>query len=104
MDKERAVQIANLNDKFRKSFKNTVMTPGVMYLDNVLGLAGKVQNFIDFTEDNDPCGEHDFGSFEWKGNRIFWKIDYFDQSLIYGEDPLSEKCRRVMTIMLVSEY
>lgn len=101
---DNAKEIAKLNDMFRMGFKNTVMTPGVMYLDDVLGLAGEVQNFSDFTEDNDPYGEHDFGSFDWKGNRIFWKIDYFDQSLKYGEDPLSEKCRRVMTIMLASEY
>jgi hypothetical protein len=101
---DNAKEIAKLNDTFRKGFKNTVMTPGVMYLDNVLGLAGKVQNFSDFTEDNDPYGEHDFGSFDWKGNRIFWKIDYFDQTLTYGEEPLSPKCKRVMTIMLASEY
>jgi hypothetical protein len=101
---DNATEIAKLNDRFRKSFKDTVMTPGVMYLDDVLGLAGKVQTFTDFTEDNDPYGEHDFGSFDWKGQSIFWKIDYFDQSLKYGEDPLSEKCRRVMTIMLASEY
>jgi len=101
---DNATEIAKLNDMFRKSFKDTVMTPGVMYLDDVLGLAGIVQNFVDFTEDNDPYHEHDFGSFDWKGSRIFWKIDYLDQSLKYGEDPLSEKCRRVMTIMLASEY
>ena len=104
MDTEYATKVAKLNDEFRRSFKNTLMTPGVMYLDDVLGLTKRVYEFNDFTEDNDPYGEHDYGSFDWKGERIFWKIDYFDQTLTYGEEPLSPKCKRVMTIMLASEY
>ena len=35
-----------------------------------------VQEFSNFTEDNDPHGEHDFGSFTIAGNKVFWKIDY----------------------------
>ncbi|MGH7157810.1 MAG: DUF3768 domain-containing protein [Candidatus Saccharimonadales bacterium] len=35
---------------------------------------------------------------------MFWKIDYYDQELKYGEDPLSLDCRRVLTVMLASEY
>ena len=104
MKPREVTKIAELNDEFRRSFQGTVMTPGIMYLDDVLGLTKRVYEFNDFTEDNDPYGEHDFGSFDWKGERILWKIDYFDQSLKYGEDPLSPKCKRVMTIMLASEY
>jgi hypothetical protein len=40
----------------------------------------KVRDFVDFTEDNDPYGEHDFGSFTVSGVKIFWKIDYYDES------------------------
>jgi len=104
METEDASKIAQLNDELRKSFKNTVMTPGVMYLDDVLGLTRQVSEFDAFTEDNDPYGEHDFGMFKWKGVKVLWKIDYYDESLTYGEDPLSPKCKRVMTIMLASEY
>jgi len=40
------------------------------------------------TSDNDPHGEHDFGSFELAGNKFFWKIDYYDRRLKWGsEDP-----------------
>jgi hypothetical protein len=57
-----------LNDNFRSTFVGgrTVMTAGV----NALPLATKarvilaVQSFSNFTKDNDPHGEHDFGSFE----------------------------------------
>ncbi len=104
MDTVRATNIATLNDEFRKSFQGIVMTPGVIMLSNVLGLTKKVYDFNDFTEDNDPYHEHDFGAFDWNGERILWKIDYYDQTLTYGEDPLSPDCKRVMTIMLASEY
>ena len=82
-----------------------MMTPGVQALSDVLGLVGQVIGFDEFTEDNDPHGEHDFGVIdkpEWP--KVFWKIDYYDQALDYWCDPLSPDCNRIMTIMLASEY
>lgn len=38
------------------------------------------------------------------GQKVFWKIDYYDAELKYGKDPLDPKCNRVLTIMLASEY
>jgi hypothetical protein len=65
-----------------------------------------VASFDDFTEDNDPSGEHDFGSFEVAGEKFFWKIDYYDEVCEFGsEDPADpEKTTRVLTIMLAEEY
>ena len=62
--------------------------------------------FDSFTEDNDPHGERDFGAFEHEGQRIFWKIDYYDRALTYGsENPADpQQTVRVLTIMLASEY
>jgi hypothetical protein len=59
-----------------------------------------------FTADNDPHGEHDFGSMEIEGHRLFWKIDYYDLTMTGGaEDPSDPaKCHRVLTVMLVNEY
>lgn len=50
--------------------------------------------------------EHDFGAFDFIGDRVFWKIDYFDKSLAYGsENPADpEVTERVMTVMLASDY
>lgn len=101
---ERVAQIAALNDAVRHSVANTVITPGVLVLDNVLGLMRQVYDYADFTDDNDPYGEHDFGSFDWHGERICWKIDYYDAQLKAWCDPLDPDCRRVMTVMLASEY
>jgi hypothetical protein len=33
-----------------------------------------VETFDVFTEDNDPHGECDFGTFDHDGDRIFWKL------------------------------
>ena len=65
-----------------------------------------VQSFSDFTKDNDPYGEHDFGSFELEGERYFFKIDYYAPDLDGGsEDPAdSANTTRVLTIMRADEY
>jgi Protein of unknown function (DUF3768) len=100
----RAAQIAHLNDVFRRSGQGVMITQGVQALPDVLGLVRAVQVFDTFTPDNDPFGEHDFGSIVWHKNKTFWKIDYYNQALEYGEDALSRDCRRILTIMLASEY
>ena len=38
----------------------------------------RVLTFDDFDPENDPYCEHDFGAFDHNGDRIFWKIDYYD--------------------------
>ena len=65
-----------------------------------------MSQFSEFTPDNDPHGEHDFGSFTLVGREFFWKIDYHDRDMIHGsQDPADpEKTTRVLTIMLASEY
>ncbi len=71
-----------------------------------LEAVGAVQRFANFNADNDPHGEHDFGAVEIAGQRVFFKIDYYDLELSYGsEDPANpDITRRVITIMLASEY
>ena len=103
---ERAAKIAALNDAARSNAVNYMATGGIIALDEsvISEIFVGVQNFADFNEDNDPYGEHDFGSFEVKGHKVFWKIDYYDQQLKYGTEPLDPDCRRVVTIMLAEEY
>ena len=66
----------------------------------------KVRTFDAFTPDNDPHGGHDFRNIDHNGERIFWKIDYYDAACEYGsEDPAEpNKTTRVLTIMLAEEY
>lgn len=97
-------QIARVNDTFRKSGQGVMFTTGVQYLEDINGLMKAVREYDNFTGANDSYGEHDFGILVWEGEKIFWKIDYYDQSLTKWEDPETDKCRRVMTVMLAEEY
>lgn len=103
-------RIAQLNDQLRQTFWDgkVMMTSGVQKLpeDFQLRLFRAVAEFDDFTADNDPHGEHDFGRIELDGYRFFWKIDYYDRECRYGsEDPSdADNTTRILTIMLASEY
>lgn len=103
-EETRAGKIAALNDKFRKETPTFTLTVGVQALSDQASIVSAVEGYDTFSEDNDPYGEHDFGSFTFDGHKIFWKIDYYDQALERWEDPLSPQCRRVITVMLASEY
>ena len=85
-----------------------MMTAGVDALppDILASVLSKMREFKDFTSDNDPHGEHDFGALEVNGHQIFFKIDYYDLKLEYGsKDPADPtKTTRVLTLMLATEY
>ena len=84
------------------------MTAGVNALpsDVKATVIRRVATFSEFTADNDPHEEHDFGNFELAGRKFFFKIDYFDANMEFGsEDPADPaKTTRVLTIMLAEEY
>jgi hypothetical protein len=103
--RRRAAEIAALNDAHRQSTREYVLTSGIAELspliDEILRL---VRRFDQFSFDNDPYYEHDFGSFRIDGVSVIWKIDYYDQSLGYWCDPIDRRCRRVLTVMRAEEY
>ncbi len=78
---ETSAKIATLNDAARSNAANYMATRGIMSLDEVTisEIFVAVQDFSKFTEDNDPYGEHDFGSLKFEGQKVFWKIDYYDR-------------------------
>jgi hypothetical protein len=102
--------IRELNDAFRTPMTGgrVMMTAGVDALpsDVKAAVIRKVATFSEFTADNDPHGEHDFGNFTLAGWKFFWKIDAYDTAMEFGsEDPADpSKTTRVLTIMLASEY
>ena len=102
---ETSARIAAKNDEFRRNMEGCTVTRGVVAMgEDAKEIFVKVRDFTDFTEDNDPYGEHDFGSFTVSGVKIFWKIDYYDEALRGWCDPLSPDCHRVLTIMRADEY
>lgn len=98
-----AERIAERNDTFRKGETMSV-SQGVFNLQDVLGLIRAVREYKDFSEDNNPYGEHDFGSLDWEGQKIFWKIDYYDERFEGWADPLSNEVERVLTVYLAEEH
>jgi hypothetical protein len=105
-----AEKIRELNDAFRSTMTGgrVMMTAGVDALpsDVKAMVIRRVATFSEFTADNDPHGEHYFGSFALSGRKFFFKIDYFDAAMEFGsEDPADPaKTTRVLTIMLAEEY
>ena len=102
--------IATLNDNFRKSFigGQVLLTAGIaaMSSEDKSNIVSLVQNFDNFTPDNNPYSENDFGSFDYKDEKILWKIDYYDLNNQYmSENPANPNItNRVLTIMLAEEY
>ncbi len=107
---EYAKRIAELNDRFRQTYwgGKVMTTQGVDQLDELtsIKLFSAVMHYDEFTEGDDPYGEHDFGKVVIDGQTFFWKIDYYDTRMEYGsEDPANPHVTtRVLTIMLASEY
>ena len=102
--------IARLNDKFRRSFigGEVLLSAGIsaMSSEDKANIISMVQNFNDFTPSNDVYGEHDFFSIDYKGNKIFAKIDYYDLNYEFmSENPANpDITNRVLTILLSCEY
>lgn len=108
MDKTQ--RIRELNDLLRTTMigGKVLVTHGITTLPEHVqcSIFEQVQTFTDFTPDNDPHGEHDFGAFTIKGQKVFWKIDYYALDMMHGsEDPANPLVtKRVLTIMLADEY
>ena len=103
-----AAKIRALNDQARQSFTGcrVVITQGVKALDDMPDVLDQVRWYDLFTPDNDPYGEHDFGSLNYAAETIFWKFDYYDVDLqMHSPDPSDAAVTtRVLTIMLADEY
>ena len=105
-----ASRIRALNDALRQHGVGgrLMLTSGIAALEatKVAQITEAVSSFAAFTPDNDPYGEHDFGSLQVAGEDVLFKIDYFDLGLgIHSPDPTDPAVTyRVLTIMLAEEY
>jgi hypothetical protein len=104
-------QIRALNDQLRKDLSTgvvAVITPGVAALGPaaVARIVKTISLYDDFCHANDPYEEHDFGVFEAEGEKLFFKIDCYDNKLsLHSPDPSDpDVTKRVITIMLAIEY
>lgn len=105
-----AARIAALNDACRANpvLGTFVLTAGIRNnsSENIANIISKVRNFNDFNEGNNPYGERDFGAFDFKGQKIFWKIDYYDRNFEFASPDAADPTvtNRVLTVMYADEY
>jgi Protein of unknown function (DUF3768) len=99
-----------LNDHLRTTFIGgaVMITRGVEAIPFAKRkrILERVRCFDGFDVENDPYGEHDCAILEAEGERILFKIDYFDRSVrVHSPDPADPAVTtRILTIMLASEY
>lgn len=107
---DRTNRIRELNDAFRTTLSGgrIMLTASVSAFGpaRVALLLQRVRSFRDFSTDNDPHHEHDFGAFDDGEDRLFWKIDYYDRNLEAGSPDPSDSLvtTRVLTLMLAEDY
>jgi hypothetical protein len=103
-------RVRALNDQLRTSFIGgaVMITKGVEAIPFAKRkrILERVRSFDAFDADNDPHGEHDCAILEPEGERILFKIDYYDRSVrVHSPDPADPAVTaRILTIMLASEY
>lgn len=104
-------RIRALNDNFRvlgEGNGSILLTQGIQALGElmIIRIMLAIREYDAWSEDNDPWNEHDFGSIEISGERIFFKIDYYDRAVQHGSpDPADpDVTHRALTIMLAEEY
>jgi hypothetical protein len=103
-------RIRRLNDDLRQAFTGgrVVMTDGVAAIPegDLAKLLEGLRRFDEFAKDNDPHGEHDFGTIDLAGQTYFFKVDYYAPDMDGGsEDPADPaKTTRLLTIMRDDEY
>ncbi|PWG15592.1 DUF3768 domain-containing protein [Salibaculum griseiflavum] len=108
MTEDHTDRIRKLNDLARQTFTGcrVFITPGIQALDDVDAVLRAVQLFNEFTADNDPYGEHDFGAFHLGKVQVFWQFSYYDVDLQMHSPDASDPAvtARVLTVMLAEEY
>lgn len=102
------------NDAFRKAVFMGAQPDGKAFVTPAVENFGEkkkallffeIINYDNFTKDNDPYGEHDFGCIELDDlPKIYWKINYYEDEMMeeLAEDPLN--AYRVLIVMLAEEY
>lgn len=105
-----ADRVRALNDILRRTLSGgtLVLTGGIVALgrERQQLILDAVADYDRFDPDNDPYGEHDFGTLEAAGERVFFKIDCFDRSGRFASPDSADSsvtCR-VLTVMLAGEY
>ena len=106
----KAERLRALNDQLRSTFIGgaVMITQGVeaIPIAKRQRILQQVRTFDNFNDDNDSHGEHDCATLDAEGERILFKIDYYDRDVnLHSPDPGDPAVTtRILTIMLAREY
>lgn len=84
--------------------------PGTRQLNLLMGQRAlrRLINETPIDPGNDPHGERDFGTVEYQGHKIFWKVDVYsnDGTFAWGSETPWDALQsfRVVTIMLAGDW
>ncbi len=105
-----AAKIRAENDQFRKTGRGgrLTITQGIQAMGEkaVQEIIAKIAAYNNFDEGSDPWQEHDFGKIIHDGQKVLWKLDYYDLAMKFASpDPSDPKVTtRILTIMTAEEY
>jgi hypothetical protein len=107
----RLATIARLNDRCRQGLDRTariLITRACLgtFADNraaeIVAQAEILSALRGYKFRDAEADERDWGSFDYRGTTVYFRIDYYDAAMEYGsEDPAdASQTRRMLTIML----
>lgn len=108
---QRTIRIRQLNDELRieGSCRNgrIVAAGRLAHEHEKIGtIAALVAAYDDWSEGDDPYGEHDFGKVDVDGEAVIFKIDYYTLDETHGsehpEDP--NVTVRILSLMFAEDY
>jgi hypothetical protein len=106
----KTARICALNDALRRCGQGgrIMITAGLegRGSEQIARVLATVAAFDNFSDDNDPHGEHDCAIVSVDNLQVLFKIDYFDRDLSFHSPDPSDPAvtERVMTVMLAEEY
>jgi|GEM_PF-1296400 len=97
------------NDKLRRYHHggNVVITPTVQHLEPAVQykLFDTAATFDNFSEDNDPCSEHDCASFEEEeGETYMFKVDYYNKDMTAGSEDPADPRQTILVMTLLHQF
>lgn len=109
---ERTIRIRDLNDELRlngRALNGRMVAMGTLGQEDeekIIRVYRAAAAFEDWSEGDDPYGEHDFGKFDVDGEAFIFKIDYYSLDEAHGsEHPEDQNTTiRVMTLMSAEDY
>jgi hypothetical protein len=106
----KTARVRALNDSLRRCGRGgrIMITAGldVRGPQKIARVLAAVAAFDNFSEHNDPHGEHDCAILAVDGIQVLFKTDYFDRDLTFRSPDPSDPAvtERVMTMMLAEDY